>query len=206
MEISARLLHRIQLDFPHHADLVLNRLSALDGLVTQSRQDAERMLAAVVRCAAGRLDHLDRALALARLDWRDLLVAADLADEAWPARLSEWLDPGTRPDTASPGTRGELADGDGRRWQVRRRRLDLRIVKRLIRRPEVVVMLGESGGFSLRVVAAGGRDQLWETVRHAYAGPGGPQPVTGGIDYMGYEFTRADGDDDTVMLYLEQRC
>jgi hypothetical protein len=162
-----------------------------------------RMLAAVVRCAAGRLDRLDRALADARLDWRDLLVAADLADHAWRTRLSAWLDPAGPPLAApSPGASGQLLDPDGRHWQVRRRHLDLRIVKRLIRRPNVVVMLGESGGFRLRTVAAHERGQLWEVVRHAYAGPGGRQPVTSGIDSMGYEFMR----DDAVMLYLEQRC
>jgi hypothetical protein len=203
VEISTRLLSRIQLDFPHHTQTVIDKLGTLDALVVQSGQDPERMLAAVVRCAAGRLDRLDRALADARLDWRDLLVAADLADHAWRTRLSAWLDPAGPPLAApSPGASGQLLDPDGRRWQVRRRHIDLRIVKRLIRRPHVVVMLGESGGFRLRTVAAHERGQLWEVVRHAYTGPGGRQPVTSSIDYTGYEFMR----DDAVMLYLEQQC
>ena len=49
------------------------------------------MHAAVIRVADGRLDLLDDALSLARLDWRDLLVAAGFANGDWPARLSEWL-------------------------------------------------------------------------------------------------------------------
>jgi len=203
-EISTRLLRRIQLDFPHHTKVVLDRLGALDRLVAQSGQDPERMFAAVVRRAAGRLDRLDHAIADARLDWRDLLVAADLADEQWPAGLSAWLDPaGQPPATPSPGTRGLLVDADGRQWRVRRGRIDLRIVKRLIRRLDVVVMLGESGGFGLRAVPADERGRLWETVRHAYAGPGARPSVTGDVDYLGYEFTRDGG---AVMLYLEQRC
>jgi hypothetical protein len=104
VEISTRLLSRIQLDFPNHTKIVLDRLGALDGLVAQSGEDPERMLAAVVRLAAGRLDRLDQAIAMARLDWRDLLVAADLADQQWPARLSAWLDPpGRSPATRAPG-------------------------------------------------------------------------------------------------------
>lgn len=203
MEISTRLLRRIQLDFPHHTEIVLDRLGTLDGLVVQSGQDRERMLAAVVRQAAGRLDRLDQALAAAWQDWRDLLVAAGLGDQAWPTRLSEWLDPAGQPlATPSPGTSGELVDTGGRRWQVRRQRIDLRVVKRLIRRPDVVVMLGESGGFRLRTVAVAERGRLWEVVRQAYAEPGGRSPAAGGTDYLGYEFARGDA----VMLYLEQRC
>jgi hypothetical protein len=96
-----------------------------------------------------------------------------------------------------------LVDADGHQWRVRHGRIDLRIVKRLIRRPDVVVMLGESGGFRLRAVPADERGRLWEAVRLAYAGPGGRPPVTSDVDYLGYEFTRDGG---AVMLYLERRC
>jgi hypothetical protein len=54
-KISTRLLGRIQLDFPDRVKIVLDRLGGLDELVAQSGQDPERMLAAVVRRAAGRL-------------------------------------------------------------------------------------------------------------------------------------------------------
>ncbi len=91
-EISARLRRRIEAEYPRHAATVLDRLRALDPVVTGSLQDPERVHAAVIRVAQGRLDSLDDALSLARLDWRDLLVAADFADAGWPERLSAWLD------------------------------------------------------------------------------------------------------------------
>lgn len=95
--ITPRLRGRIDADFPKHADMVVNRLHELDPVVTDSRQDPQRMFAAVVRLAHGRLDKLDTALRLARLDWRDLLVAADFGNEDWPARLSAWLDTPAEP-------------------------------------------------------------------------------------------------------------
>lgn len=91
-DITPRLRRRIDADFPKHADMVVDRLHSLDPLVTDSRQGAERMFAAIVRLARGRLDKLDSALHLARLDWRDLLVAADFGNEDWRDRLSDWLD------------------------------------------------------------------------------------------------------------------
>ncbi|WP_141561857.1 MULTISPECIES: hypothetical protein [Micromonospora] len=90
-DISPRLRRRIDSDFPRHADVVVARLHSLDRLITDSRQDPERMFAAVVRLAHGRLDKLDHASRLARDDWRDLLVGADFGDEDWPARLATWL-------------------------------------------------------------------------------------------------------------------
>jgi hypothetical protein len=201
-EISPRLATRIWADFPHHADIVLERLDGLDGLVTDSLQGRERMLAAVVRLAGGRLDRLDRALELARRDWRDLLVAADLADHAWPSRLDAWLGPAPTTETASPAALGELVEADGHRWLVQRRRIDLRVVKRLIRRSDVVVVLGGSGEFRHRRIAPSERTSIWETVRRAYAGPGGVKRTVDGPDYMAYQFVDDGG---TVMLYLEER-
>jgi hypothetical protein len=199
-QISARLARRIEIDFPHHADLVAERLHSLDGLLKDSPQSHERILAAVVRLAAGRLDRLSEAIELACSDWRDLLVAANLADETWPARLSAWLDPPPPTDARGPVVIGELVEPDGRRWRVRRRRIDLRVVKRLIRRRDVVVMRGASGGLQPRRIPDHERAAVWETVRRSYAGPGGPDPRVGATEYMGHEF----GDDDRVMLYLEE--
>lgn len=195
-------MRRIHTDFPHHASLVLERLHTLHGLVSGSRQDSERILGAVIIHATGRLDRLDDALELARLDWRDLLVAADLADEAWPLRLSEWLNPyESPPEVISPTTTGELVDADGHRWILRRRRIDLRIVRRLLHRTDVVVMLSESAGLQPRLIPAHERPPVWETVRRAYAGPGGPDQIIDGSEYLGYEFADNDG---TTLLYLEQ--
>lgn len=127
--VVAPFVRQIEADFPHQADLVQRRLTALGRLIENSAQDHERLQAAVIRVAAGRLDRLDQAIELARIDWRDLLVTACLADEDWPTRLSAWLEPTDSRDTASPSTRGELTETDGHHWQVRRRRIDLRMVK-----------------------------------------------------------------------------
>lgn len=203
LSVSPRLLLRIKADFPHHHDVVVDRIQELGVLLDDSQQSHERILAAVVRLAVGRLDRLDWALELAGTDWRDLLVAAGLADADWPARLSAWLGPPAPTETASPGTRGELVEPDGRRWLVRRRRIDLRLARRLIHRADVVVVLGESGGFQPRRISATERTQLWQRVRHAYTGGGGTGPSVDGRDYVGYEFTNDSG---ALMLYLEERC
>lgn len=183
--------------------MVVDRLQQLGALLDDSQQDHERMLAAVVRLAEGRLDRLDQALELARTDWRDLLVAAGLANADWPTRLSAWLSPAGPTETTSPGTRGELVEPDGHRWLVRRRRIDLRLVRRLIRRADVVVVLGESGGFRPRRIGATERTQLWQTIRRAYTGRGATSPTIGGHDYVGYEFIDNGG---LLMLYLEEHC
>jgi hypothetical protein len=201
-EISPRLLQRIETEFPHHVDVVREHLHALGPLVDHSRQDPERMYGAVVRVAEGRLDGLERALDLARSDWRDLLMAADLGEADWPGRLSGWLDPAKPTATAGPATQGELVEADGRRWVVRRRRIDPRLVKRLIRRTDVVVILGESGGSRPRRLVDAERTAIWEKVRGAYAGRASPGPSVDGSDYQGYEFVDDDG---AVMLYLEER-
>ena len=91
-DLTTRLMRRIRLDFPDHTKDVLDSLHGLDDLVVESRQDPERMFAAVLRCADRRLDGLREAAALARTDWRDLLMAADLGHGDWPDRLDLWLD------------------------------------------------------------------------------------------------------------------
>ena len=101
----------------------------------------------------------------------------------------------------NPGHSGHLTDPDGRHWTVRRSRLDLRVVRRLIRRTDIPVLLGESGGFRPRWISVDDRPHLWEHIRHRYAGPSGVSNDT--VDYMGYEFTADDG---SRLLYLEERC
>jgi hypothetical protein len=51
----------------------------------------ERVLAAVVLSAAGSIKELRRLLALARTDRRDPLMASQLAEADWPARLDAEL-------------------------------------------------------------------------------------------------------------------
>jgi len=48
----------------------------------------ERVRFAALKLSQGKLDGLERAVALAKTDWRDLLMAADFGD---PNAHSEWL-------------------------------------------------------------------------------------------------------------------
>ncbi len=57
--------------------------------------DTERVQAAIVLTAAGRLADLHDAIALAQIDWRDVLMNAGLANEDWPTRLDDHLGPTT---------------------------------------------------------------------------------------------------------------
>jgi hypothetical protein len=86
---------------------------------------------------------------------------------------------------------------------ARRRHIDLRILKRLIHRADVVVVLGEAGGSHLRRITEDERNPTWQEIRRTYAGPGGSDHAVDGADHIGHEFIADDG---TVMLYLEQRC
>ncbi len=52
----------------------------------------ERVQAAVVLLAAGDSARFLDAAALAHIDWRDVLVAAELADGDWAQRIAEALD------------------------------------------------------------------------------------------------------------------
>jgi hypothetical protein len=51
----------------------------------------ERLLAAIVLYGQGSVLRFRQAVQLAVADWRDLLVAAELADEDWPERLDAAL-------------------------------------------------------------------------------------------------------------------
>jgi hypothetical protein len=85
--VSERLRRRIERDFgePGSAAAVIDMVAAAD--------ESERVQAAVVLWAGGDLARLRDARDLARLDWRDVLVRADLADEDWRLRLDAELGP-----------------------------------------------------------------------------------------------------------------
>ncbi len=86
MEPTARLARRVRYDFGDDAELVLAALSELPDYA-----GGERVQAAVVKLAGGDLGGLDRQLREARIDWRDVLVAAGLAHEDWSERLDDYL-------------------------------------------------------------------------------------------------------------------
>jgi hypothetical protein len=85
MAMTERVRNRIERDFPQagSADDV-SRLVA-------GASDSERVQAAIVLAASGRLGDLRDAIALAQIDWRDLLVNVGLADDDWPVRLDSML-------------------------------------------------------------------------------------------------------------------
>jgi hypothetical protein len=70
---------------------VLARLSGLRLPFVETDAARERIQAAVVLLAAGDVPAFERASAQAERDWRDVLVAAGLANGGWPERLDERL-------------------------------------------------------------------------------------------------------------------
>ncbi|MBV9486690.1 MAG: hypothetical protein JO246_11605 [Frankiaceae bacterium] len=75
---------------PGSAERVLDQLDDLPDIVVGG-QASERIQACLVIRTGGDWNDFQRRLALAKLDWRDALVAADLADADWPQRLDAVL-------------------------------------------------------------------------------------------------------------------
>jgi hypothetical protein len=93
--ISTRLGRRIRADFPHCPHVVAAALAELTREVFPSEaRDSlpiERIQLAALIMAHGDLRRLDDAIVLGRADWRDLLVAAGLADDGWQSRVATEL-------------------------------------------------------------------------------------------------------------------
>jgi hypothetical protein len=89
---ESQLSRRVQRDFPEpgSADEVLRRLSGLVWFPDHPAH-SERVQAAVVILARGNVADLNWYISEARKDWRDVLVAAGLANEDWPSRLDAEL-------------------------------------------------------------------------------------------------------------------
>jgi hypothetical protein len=94
MTLTNRLALRIRHDFPACAEDV--------GMLVADAGESERVHAAIVLAARGRLDALHDAISLARLDWRDLLVGVGLAHADWADKLDVLLGPeaGKAPERA----------------------------------------------------------------------------------------------------------
>lgn len=89
--VSDRVARRVSADFSiEDAQKVLRRLDALE-LPLAEKQDPERIPAAIVIVAAGSLDRLLATASEAETDWRDVLVAAGLANADWPSKMDELL-------------------------------------------------------------------------------------------------------------------
>jgi hypothetical protein len=74
---------------------VLARLEGLELPLADSQGEdgRERIQAAILLLADGRWSRFEHEADAAEADWRDVLVAADLAGEDWPERLNELLGP-----------------------------------------------------------------------------------------------------------------
>ncbi|MER7582115.1 hypothetical protein [Kitasatospora sp. NPDC097691] len=94
----------------------------------------------------------------------------------------------------------QLIDDTGTAWRLRKKRVDLRAVRRLMKDRAATVVLGESGGTRPRLVADVERPMLWDQVKDGYRGPGGSRTAN---RYLAHEF-RTDA--DRRLLYVEEHC
>ncbi|MFI9789127.1 hypothetical protein ACIHEI_37275 [Kitasatospora sp. NPDC051984] len=92
-----------------------------------------------------------------------------------------------------------LVDGQGTCWVLHRKRLDLRVVRRLVKDAATPVVWGDMGGISPRPVAEAERSTLWALIKDEYKGPGG----TWSGRYLAHEFRAGPG---RRMLYVEDHC
>lgn len=89
MNVSPRLKRWIGQHYERgSAEKVLEELGTLPAEIFGA-QDTERIAAALV--LGGSWSDFQSRLATAQVDWRDLLVGAELADEDWPSRLNSEL-------------------------------------------------------------------------------------------------------------------
>ena len=90
--MSQRIEAAVRRDFdPGSVEPVLTRLDGLILPLIESEAARERVQAAIVVVAGGSYARFERAASDAETDWRDVLVAAGLANEGWPALLDEWF-------------------------------------------------------------------------------------------------------------------
>jgi len=90
--LSDRLARRVTEDFGPAADEVAGRLDGLALPFLEDRpQETERVQVAVVLLARGDRDRFESLATLAEVDWRDVLVDADLADEDYADKIKRLL-------------------------------------------------------------------------------------------------------------------
>jgi hypothetical protein len=90
--VTQRVEQRFRSDFDGGSiEPALARLADLDLPLVDSADERERIQAAIVLAARGRWSAFEQLAELAEVDWRDVLVAAGLADEDWRTRLIDKL-------------------------------------------------------------------------------------------------------------------
>lgn len=89
--LTSRVLHRLLADY---GTLGAAATEIIARAVDHAGQPAsERLAAALLFNSGGNLDQLTAQVQALAVDFRDVLVAADLADEDWPSRLADRLGP-----------------------------------------------------------------------------------------------------------------
>jgi hypothetical protein len=89
VSVSERVAARVGRDFGAKASEALEVLA----LAETGNQDVERVHAAIVLAADGRVDRLWQAAELSTLDWRDVLMGTGLEHGGWPAVLDREFGP-----------------------------------------------------------------------------------------------------------------
>ncbi|MFJ8231884.1 hypothetical protein ACIQ9E_18290 [Streptomyces sp. NPDC094448] len=90
MAITARITSKILQQYGDEADAVASLLEEVE-LEVFHRPAEERFTAAVLILADGSVGKLLDALRLMEMDWRDLLIAADVAQADWSSVLNDFF-------------------------------------------------------------------------------------------------------------------
>jgi hypothetical protein len=91
--VKKRLTVQVVRDFGPMADAVLRRLDELDLPFAEDMDPAALEGVQTSSSGPARRERVERLCSLAEIDWRDVLVAAGLADENWRDRIDEALWP-----------------------------------------------------------------------------------------------------------------
>ncbi|MFG2291165.1 hypothetical protein ACGFOU_34450 [Streptomyces sp. NPDC048595] len=91
MALSARIVRRIERDFPRDEGAVVAQLleDVVESVGYGRPKVEERVAAAVVLHSRGDADLFAEAVDMAQRDWRDLMVVVGLAHEGWQQRIDE---------------------------------------------------------------------------------------------------------------------
>lgn len=93
-----------------------------------------------------------------------------------------------------------LLDEQGTTWVLHRRRVDLRIVRRLIKDAATSVVWADMGGIRPRPTTEAERPAIWDRIKNDYRGPGGSGSTA---TCVAHEFRAESG---RRMLYVAEDC